>query len=82
MDITRKNDRFTSLLQTLERGWEIEEPVLLGALWQTNTESSGAYHFVLKNNVEDKTTMMSLPPSSELLLFLAENNIKISPVHR
>ncbi len=82
MDIIRKNDRFTQLLRTLESGWEIDEPVLLGALWQTEAESSGSYHFVLKNRQEDRTTMMSLRPSAELLLFLAENNIQISPVRR
>ena len=82
MGIVRNGKRFTQFIKNLEKGWEIEEPVLLGALWQADSERDGAYHFILKNRYEDKTTMVSLPPSSELLLFLAENNIKISPIQR
>ena len=80
MEIIKSNNRFNQLLQALETDWEIEEPVLLGAMWQVTSENSGAYHFVLRNHREDKTMMMSLPPSSQLLLFLADNNIAISPL--
>ena len=65
-------NRFKHLIKTLDDGWEIEEPVLLGALWRT-----GAYHFVLRKKAEDKTTLVSLLPSPELLVFLSENNIQV-----
>lgn len=78
MEIVKDNKRFAQLLKTLEAGWEIEEPVLLGAMWRPAAETSGAYHFVLKNKADGKTTLLSLPPSPQLLLFLAENNINVS----
>lgn len=76
----KSNDRFNYLLKALETGWEIEEPVLLGAMWRTHAERGGAYHFVLRHRGEERTTMISLPPSAQLLLFLAENNINIAPL--
>lgn len=78
MEIIKNNNRFNQLLRAIESGWEIEEPVLLGAMWRRTSENDGAYHFVLRNRTEDKTTMLSLPPSAQLLLFLADNNISIS----
>jgi hypothetical protein len=77
MEIVQEKNRFTHLLNALETGWEIEEPVLIGKLWRTKTEG-GAYHFVLKNKLQEKTTLVSVTPSSQLLVFLAENNISIS----
>ncbi len=73
----KQNNRFTQLLKALDAGWEIEEPVLLGTLWRTAT-GGGAYHFVLRNKGEERTTLMSVSPSSDLLVFLAENNISIN----
>ncbi len=71
---------FLQLIEALEKGWEIEEPVLLGAMWRNNDEHrDGVYHFVLRQKREDKTTLMSLPPSPQLLMFLAENGLQISP---
>ena len=78
MEIVKENNRFAQLLKALESDWEIEEPVLLGTLWRVPVESESAYHFVLKNRVENKTTLLSLPPSPRLLTFLAENNITVS----
>jgi hypothetical protein len=77
MNTIKENDRFTQLIKALETGWEIEEPVLLGTLWRTATEG-GAYHFVLKNKTEEKTTLVSLAPSSQLLVFLSEKNLSIN----
>lgn len=77
MEIVKDNNRFVQLAKAIAAGWEIEEPVLLGTMWRS-TEKEGAYHFVLKNRVENKTTLLSLPPSSRLLAFLAENNITVS----
>jgi hypothetical protein len=71
-------NRFTQLLKALETGWEIEEPVLLGTLWRTPVEGKGAYHFILKNRAEAKTTLVSLTPSPQLLVFLAERNISVN----
>jgi hypothetical protein len=68
-------NRFGQLLDTLANGWEIEEPVLLGARWRT-----GAYHFVLRKRAEDKTTLLSLPPSPELLVFLSEHKINVKAI--
>jgi hypothetical protein len=73
-------NRFTQLISALEGGWEIEEPVLLGAMWKPAADSGGAYHFVLRNKAEDKTTLLSLPPSPQLLVFLSENKINVSAV--
>jgi hypothetical protein len=77
MEIVKEDNRFTQLIKALETGWEIEEPVLLGTLWRTTTKG-GAYHFVLRNKLEEKTTLVSVSPSSKLLVFLAENNLSIN----
>lgn len=73
-------NRFTQLIRALEGGWEIEEPVMLGAMWRPTTNDAGTYHFVLRNKIEDKTTLLSLPPSPQLLVFLSENKIDVSAV--
>ena len=73
-----EKERFTQLVEALQTGWEIEEPVLLGNNWRDRRPQNGVYHFILKNKVEDKTTMLSLPPSPNLLVFLRENNIAIN----
>ena len=77
MDTVKENNRFAQLTRAIVAGWEIEEPVLLGVMWRSS-EKEGAYHFVLKNRVENKTTLLSLPPSPRLLAFLVENNISVS----
>jgi len=77
MEMIKESNRFTQLIKALETGWEIEEPVLLGTLWRTTTQG-GAYHFILRNKTEAKTTLVSVAPSSQLLLFLAENNLSIN----
>ena len=80
MEMVKENNRFVQLVKALEAGWEIEEPVLLGRLWRTTAEGSGAYHFVLRHRAEEKTTLLSLLPSSELLVFLAEHEITVNPL--
>jgi hypothetical protein len=75
MEKVKEINRFGQLLESLADGWEIEEPVLLGARWR-----SGAYHFVLRKKTEDKTTLLSLPPSPELLVFLSEHKINIRTI--
>jgi hypothetical protein len=71
--------RFQQLIKALDTGWEIDEPVLIRSTWRTATEASGTYHFVLRQKHQDKTTLLSLPPSPELLTFLADNKISITP---
>lgn len=71
-------DRFTQLVRALDTGWEIDEPVMIRATWRSSGEAGGTYHFVLRQKTEDKTTLLSLPPSSELLSFLAARKIRIS----
>lgn len=74
-------NRFTQLISALSTGWEIEEPVLLGAMWRPSSEDGqGTYHFVLRHRAEDKTTLLSLPPSPPLLGFLSENKINVNAV--
>ena len=74
-----ENTRFSQLLQVLERGWKIDEPVLLGNMWRPAPNANGGiYHFVLRNDREDKTTMLSLPVSSQLISYLSENSIQIN----
>lgn len=75
---TENNNRFNQLTKALDAGWEIDEPVLIRATWRANGEAAGTYHFVLRQKTEDKTTLLSLPPSSELLSFLAVKKIRIS----
>jgi hypothetical protein len=75
MEKVREINRFGQLLENLAAGWEIEEPVLLGAKWR-----SGAYHFVLRKKAEDKTTLLSLPPSPELLVFLSEQKLHVRAI--
>ena len=78
MEKTKDESRFSQLSRALATGWEIEEPVMLGAMWRSAAKSGGTYHFVLRNKAEGKTTLMSLPPSPQLLVFLAENNVNVN----
>ena len=78
MGIVKDETRFTQLTKALETGWEIEEPVLLGSMWDRSSSRSGTYHFVLRNKIEDKTTLLSLPPSPQLMVFLADCNLNIN----
>jgi hypothetical protein len=52
---------------------------LIRAAWRSTGEVSGTYHFVLRQKAADKTTLLSLSPSSELLAFLADHKIRINP---
>ena len=78
MSNEKNNERFYQLIKALETGWEIDEPVLIRAAWRPAGEVSGIYHFVLRQKADDKTTLLSLPPSSELLSFLAHHKIRIN----
>jgi hypothetical protein len=78
MMFRKDDDRFMRLLEALESGWEIEEPVLIRATWNRADEQSGVYHIVLRKRVEDKTNLLSLPPSAKLLDFLATNQISVT----
>jgi hypothetical protein len=75
----KNKNHFLQLIEALETGWEIEEPILLGAMWRTDDANrSGVYHFVLRQKKVNKTTLLSLPPSPQLLMFLAQNSLRIS----
>jgi hypothetical protein len=78
MKLVKENDRFTRLLEALEAGWEIEEPVLIRATWSQVEADAGVYHFVLRKKAEDKTSLLSLPPSARLLDFLATHQISVT----
>jgi hypothetical protein len=78
MKLVKENDRFTRLLDALKSGWEIEEPVLIRATWNRVEADAGVYHFVLRKKAEDKTSLLSLPPSAKLLDFLATNHINVT----
>ena len=78
MQTVTDDNRFPQLLTALKTGWEIEEPVLIRAAWRSNNQATGTYHFVLRKKSEDKTVLLSLSPSTQLLTFLAANNIKVS----
>jgi hypothetical protein len=71
---------FIQLLKTLEEGWEIDQPVLHGATWQSSADRDEFYHFVLRNMTEDKTTLMSLPFSPQLKVFLLENRVNVNAI--
>ncbi|MCK6627922.1 MAG: hypothetical protein L6R45_22435 [Anaerolineae bacterium] len=70
--------RFLQLIKALDAGWEIDQPVLIRSTWRTTHEASGTYHFILRRKAHDQTTLLSLPPSPELLTFLAEHKIRIT----
>jgi len=75
--VLEENSRFRQLIQYIEQGWKIDEPVLLGTMWRlAHNANGGTYHFVLRNEFEDKTTMLSLPVSSQLNSYLSKNNIQ------
>ncbi len=77
--LNRSEDpRFLQLIKALDAGWEIDEPVLIRSTWRAPTDASGTYHFVLRQKANDKTTLLSLPPSPQLLAFLADNKISIT----
>ena len=77
INMQKKCLRFQQFFETVKKGWKIDQPVLFGAMWRSGSNSS-IYHFVLRNEVDDKTTLFSLPPSSQLLAFLTENNIQVN----
>ncbi len=76
----KQNDdpRFVQLMKALAAGWEIDEPVLVRATWRETNSNSGIYHFVLRQKMQDRTTLLSLPPSPELLTFLANRKISVT----
>lgn len=78
----KQNDdpRFVQLMKALAAGWEIDEPVLIRATWRETNSASGTYHFVLRQKTQDRTTLLSLPPSPELLTFLANRKISVTPL--
>lgn len=78
----KQNDdpRFVQLMKALAAGWEIDEPVLVRATWRETNSTSGTYHFVLRQKTQDRTTLLSLPPSPELLTFLANRKISVTPL--
>ena len=77
--VAEENSRFRQFIQYIEQGWKIDESVLLGVMWRpTHNANGGTYHFVLRNEFEDKTTMLSLPVSSQLISYLSENSIQIN----
>ncbi len=78
MENIKQDSRFAQLIKALEAGWEIDEPVLMRSTWRTAMEASGTYHFVLRQKACDKTTLLSLPASPELLSFLADRKIRIT----
>lgn len=78
----KQNDdpRFVHLMKALASGWEIDEPVLIRSTWHETSSTSGIYHFVLRQKTQHRTTLLSLPPSPELLAFLANRKISIAPL--
>jgi hypothetical protein len=80
MESIKDDSRFIHLLKALEAGWEIDEPVLIRSTWRSATGTAGTYHFVLRQKAHDKTTLLSLPVSPELLTFLVERKISVTTI--
>lgn len=79
MEVVRESDRFLEMLKSFDRGWEIDEPVIVGTMWSASSDTgSRVYHFVLRNKAKDRTTLLSFSPTPELLAFLSENSIQVS----
>ncbi|MDX1520087.1 MAG: hypothetical protein R3264_00490 [Anaerolineae bacterium] len=72
--------RLNQLLRAMEQGWEIDEPVLCGAMWSTDTNSPNhnIYHFILRHKGLDKTDVLRLPASPDLLAYVTEHNIPVN----
>ena len=81
MERIKEENRFMQLLEYINQGWEIDEPVLSGNMWYTNVKTNNSiYHFVLRNKAEDKTSLLSLPPSPQLLAFLSEQSLQVHSI--
>jgi hypothetical protein len=81
MNFITDNSRFTRLTTAIESGWEIEEPVLIRSTWNKDNEDiGGVYHFIMRHKAEDKTNLLSLPPSAQLLQFLATRRIPVTGI--
>lgn len=77
MNLKPKNP-FIQLVEALQTGWEIQEPILLGAVRDSETSNEqGVYHFVLCQEQNKHTALMSLPPSPQLLMFLANHRLQV-----
>lgn len=78
MKVIENSNCLLKLLETLERGWKIDEPVLFGSIWHPCPGTNGnVYHVVLRNKKAGKTILLSLSASPELCAFLAEMNIQV-----
>ena len=78
MKVIENSDCLLKLLEALERGWEIDQPVLFGSMWHPCPGTKGnVYHIVLRNKKEGKTILLSLSASPELRTFLAEGKIQV-----
>lgn len=73
-------DRFNELINFLEVGWEIEEPILKGVPASSNLAAEWArfYHFVLRRASGEHTRLVTVPDSHSLRQFLAANNFRIN----
>jgi hypothetical protein len=81
METMKEKNRFLQLLEYMKEGWEIDEPVLAGAMWYTGVKANDStYHFVLRNKAEDQTSLLSLPSSPQLLAFLSEQSLQVNSI--
>jgi hypothetical protein len=71
------NDRYEKLIQALETGWEVEQPVLTGHIGR---QRDPFYHFFLRKPSENRTRLVSVPDSDLLRGFLARQNFVINQV--
>jgi hypothetical protein len=80
MSLNDDNRKFSRLLEALEAGWEIEEPVLSQMFWSHGTNVNGVYHVVLHRTAKDEINLLNLPPSRQLLNFLTDHQISVTPI--
>ena len=71
------SDRYEKLIQALETGWEVEQPVLTGFIGR---QQDPFYHFFLRKASENRTRLVSVPDSDSLRGFLASQNYVINQV--
>jgi hypothetical protein len=71
------SDRYDKLIQALETGWEVEEPVLSGYIGRWRDPF---YHFFLRKPNEKRTRLVSVPDSESLQHFLASRKFVVTQV--
>ena len=70
-------EKFDKIIECLERGWEIQEPVFSQFIRQTRDT---LYHFRMRNPDVGQTAVFIVPTSHSLQQFFVKHNIDTSDI--